>query len=64
MTVDELLDFKKTSPLHLELSEEERDAMLTMIETCRQETDLTHIHAKLEMLDHHTRALFSRAQKK
>jgi len=62
ITLDELLDVKKTQLLSIELTEEERTAILAMVETCEQEPEISHLHQKLQLLKQYLRAFLGRAQ--
>jgi hypothetical protein len=64
MTLDELFGFRKKRMLYLELTEEEQDAILAMIEECEQESEMNSLHKKLYLLKQYVRAFFSRAQSK
>ena len=64
ITLDELLGVKKTQPLYIELTEEERAAILAMVEACEQEPEISHLHQKLQLLKQYLRAFFGRAQGK
>ena len=61
MTIDGLLGVKTQHTLHLELTEEERESILGMIEECKQESDSNSLHHKLHALDQYLRAFLSRA---
>ncbi len=64
ITIDELLGLTKIRELYLELTEEERDTIVSMIEECQQESDMSHLQSKLHFLEQHIKAFFSRAQSK
>ncbi len=50
--------------LSVDVTEEERDAMFSMLEECQHETDLNTLHGKIQFFQQHLKALFSRAQSK
>jgi len=64
ITIDELLGLKKIRELYLELTEEERDTILSMLKECQYESDMGHLQSKLHFLEQHIKAFFSRAQSK
>jgi transcriptional regulator with XRE-family HTH domain len=64
MTIDELLETKRSRKLYLELTEEERDTILSMLDGCKQETKTRSFQSRLQFLEQHLKAFFSRAQSK
>ena len=64
MTIDELLETKKIRTLYIELTEEERDTILSMIDECKREPENNLLHSKLHFLEQHMKAFFSRASTK
>lgn len=64
ITLDELLGVKRTQPLYIELTEEEREAILSMVEGCAQESELGRLHQKLHLLKQYLKAFLGRAQSK
>jgi len=61
ITLDELLGVNKTQILHIEVTEEERKAILSMFQECQEESEISHLHSKLRFLEQYINALFSRA---
>jgi transcriptional regulator with XRE-family HTH domain len=61
ITVDELLELQSIRTLHLELSEQERDALLAMVHDCEQDTEFSHLQPKLQTLAQQLKGLFNRA---
>ena len=64
ITLDELLGVKRSQPLYIELTEEERETILSMVEECEQESELGHLHQKLHLLKQYLKAFLGRAQSK
>lgn len=64
MTLDEVFDLHKTRSLTIHLTTEERDAILAILTKCKQETDMTNLHEKIEVLEYSLKAFFSRAESK
>ena len=65
ITPDKLLGMETPKQLFsLDITEEERDALFSMLEACKHESDLSTLQGKILFLDQHLKALFSRAQSK
>ena len=64
MTLDELLGVKRTQPLYIELTEDERVAIFAMLEECEQEQEISHLHQKFHLLKQYLKAFLGRAQGK
>ena len=58
---DELLGVKKLRYLQLRISEEERDAILSMFDECEQESVISNLQQKLRFLKQYIKAFFNRA---
>ena len=63
ISLDELLGFAQKRELHLVISEEERDAMLAMLEDCKQESNPESRSYKLQVFEQYLKAFFTRAQR-
>jgi hypothetical protein len=61
MTLDELLDVKKQSYLNLSFSEEEQNTILSLVDGCEHESELSNLHKKLHFFKQYIKALLSRA---
>jgi len=61
ITLDELLGVKKLRYLQLRISEEERDAILSMFDECEQESVISNLQQKLRFLKQYIKAFFNRA---
>lgn len=64
ITLDELLGVKKTQTFYIELTEDERAAILAMVDACEQEPEISHLHQKLQLLKQYLTAFLGRAQGK
>ncbi len=62
ISLDELLDLQKQQPLNIEFTAKEREILLSMIEECEQETELSRLPHKLHALSQYLKAFLSRAQ--
>ena len=65
ITLDELLELKAQRYFNITFTEEEREAMLLMLDECKREAESNNnLHSKLHFLEQHIKAFFSRAQSK
>ena len=64
ITPNELIGLRKKRTLHIELSEEERNTLLSMVNECQDETELDSLHNKLRSLEQYLKAFLGRAQSK
>ncbi len=61
ITPNELLELRKKRTLYIELSEEERQRLLSMVKTCHDETEFDSLQKKLHALEHDLTTSLSRA---
>ena len=61
ITPNELIGLRKKRTLHMELSEEERQRLLSMVKTCQDATEFDSLQKKLRSLEHHLTAFLNRA---
>lgn len=61
ITLDELLQFKKQRYFLFIANEEERNALLSMLNECQDETELDNLHDKLHSLERSLTAFLNRA---
>lgn len=61
ITPNELIGLRKKRTLHIELSEEERQILLSMVQACQDETELDGLQKKLRELGHSLKDFLSRA---
>lgn len=51
ITLDELLGVKKTQHFHILISEEERDDILSLLDECQHEAEISDLYKKLDGLE-------------
>lgn len=64
ITVNELMGLKTNRTLQIELTEEERDAVLSMLDECKDESEINNLQSKLRFLEQYIKGFFGRAHTK
>lgn len=62
ITIDELLGIHEERVLSIQLTEKERNLVMSTLAECQQESDQNLLHDRLHFLQEYLEALFSRSQ--